>query len=92
MTAGFVMKSGRVEIARLDSVNGKYRLYTETGEAVPMEKLLTGTYAKVKFDRPAQEVMDRVILNGLAHHVSMVYGDFGRAFRIFAALTDTETI
>ncbi|MFR5833620.1 MAG: L-fucose/L-arabinose isomerase family protein [Acutalibacteraceae bacterium] len=92
VTAGFVMKRGRVEIARLDSVNGKYRLYTETGEAVPMEKLLTGTYAKVKFDRPAQEVMDRVILNGLAHHVSMVYGDFGRAFRIFAALTDTETI
>lgn len=92
VTAGFVMKCGRVELARLDSVNGKYRLYLEKGEAVPMQKLLTGTYAKVRFDRPASEVTDRVILNGLAHHVSMVYGDHGRAFEIFAKLTDTEMI
>lgn len=92
VTAGFVLKTGRVEAARLDSVNGRYRLYAETGEAVPMEKLLTGTYAKVKFDRPAHEVLDRIIYNGIAHHVSMVYGDFGKAFAIFARLTDTETV
>lgn len=92
VTAGFVLKTGRVEMARLDSVNGSYRLYLEKGEAVPMEKLLTGTYAKVHFDCPAAEVTDRVILNGLAHHVSMIYGDCDRAFRIFAALTDTEVL
>ena len=92
VTAGFVMKCGRVEIARLDSVNGKYRLYTETGTAVPMEKQLTGTYAKVKFDRPAKEVLDRVIYGGIAHHVSMVYGDYGKAFETFARLTDTDIL
>lgn len=92
VTAGFVMKTGRVELARLDSVNGNYRLYLEKGEAVPMEKLLTGTYAKVKFDRPASEVTDRVIVNGLAHHVSMIYGSLSAAFTIFAKLTNTEVL
>ena len=92
VTAGFVMKTGRVELARLDSVNGNYRLYLEKGEAVPMEKLLTGTYAKVKFDRPASEVTDRVIVNGLAHHVSMIYGSLSATFTIFAKLTNTEVL
>ena len=92
VTAGFVLKCGRVDIARLDSVNGRYRLYTESGEAVPMDKLLTGTYAKVKFDRPATEVMDRIIYGGVAHHVSMAYGDFSGAFAAFAKLTGTERI
>lgn len=92
VTAGFVLKCGRVDMARLDSVNGQYRLYTESGEAVPMEKLLTGTYAKVRFDRPASEVLDRIIYGGIAHHVSVVYGDFSKAFDIFARLTGTEKI
>ena len=92
VTAGFVLKCGRVDMARLDSVNGQYRLYTESGEAVPMEKLLTGTYAKVRFDRPANEVLDRIIYGGIAHHVSVVYGDFSKAFDIFARLTGTEKI
>lgn len=92
VTAGFVLGCGRVEAARLDSVNGKYRLYMEKGEAVPMQKQLTGTYAKVRFDRPAKEVLDRLIYGGVAHHVSVVYGDFGKAFGIFARLTDTEIL
>ncbi len=92
VTAGFVLKCGRVEMVRLDSVRGHYRLYTERGEAVPMQKQLTGTYAKVRFDRPANEVLDAIVYNGVAHHVSMVYGDFSAAFDIFARLTDTERL
>ena len=92
VTAGFVLKCGRVEMARLDSVGGHYRLYTERGEAVPMQKQLTGTYAKVRFDRPANEVLDAIVYNGIAHHVSVVYGDFSAAFDIFARLTDTEKL
>ena len=87
-----MLKWGRGEMARPDGVTGQYRLYTESGEAVPMEKLLTGTYAKVRFDRPASEVLDRIIYGGIAHHVSVVYGDFSKAFDIFARLTGTEKI
>jgi L-fucose isomerase-like protein len=92
VTAGFVMKSGDINMARLDSINGRYRLLQEKGRAVPMEKQLTGTYAKCIFDKGMKGVLDKVVYSGAAHHVSMVYGDFSRAFEIFARLTDTEIL
>lgn len=92
VTAGFVMRSGRVNCVRLDSINGEYRLFIEDGTAVPMQKELTGTYAKVVFDKGMQSVLDKVVYSGIAHHVSMVYGDYARAFEIFARLTKTEVL
>jgi L-fucose isomerase-like protein len=92
VTAGFVMKPGRIHAARLDSINGRYRLFQESGEAVPMDKLLTGTYAKCRFDRGVKTVLDKVVYSGIAHHVSMVYGDCGRVFSVFARLQNIEEI
>jgi len=91
-TAGFVMKPGPINMARLDSIRGEYRLFTRRGEAIPMGKELAGTYAKVRFEDPMDKVLDDVIYSGLAHHVSMVYGDFTRAFEIFARLKDVPMI
>lgn len=92
MTAGFVLKEGTLNAARLDSVGGKYRLFNEKGTALPMEKLLTGTYAKVRFEKNMKEVLDKVVYSGIAHHVSVVYGDFSDAFKIFARLKDIEVL
>ena len=92
VTAGFVMKSGAMNMARLDSINGKYRLFQEKGTALPMDKILAGTYAKVKFEHPMKDVLDRVVYTGVAHHVSMVYGDFTKAFEIFARLLGIEML
>ncbi len=92
VTAGFVLKTGEINMARLDSVGGTYRLFQQRGEAIPMEKLLAGTYAKVRFDLPMQTILDQVIYHGIAHHVSMVYGDYTQAFRIFARLADIEVL
>lgn len=92
VTAGFVMKSGDISMARLDSINGHYRLFMEKGKAVPMEKQLTGTYAKCIFDSGMKRVLDKVVYSGIAHHVSMVYGDYTKAFEIFARLTNTEIL
>ena len=79
-------------MARLDSVNGHYRLLQERGKAIPMEKQLTGTYAKCVFDNGMKAVLDKVVYTGVAHHVSMVYGDFTKSFEIFARLTQTEIL
>ncbi|NLT18527.1 MAG: fucose isomerase [Clostridiales bacterium] len=92
MTAGFVLKTGEVSIARLDSINGSYRLFLEKGTSHPMDKLLTGTYAKVVFSHPMKEVFDKVVYTGIAHHVSMVYGDFSDVFKIFARLKNIEIL
>ena len=92
VTAGFVMKSGAINMARLDCINGHYRMFNRKGEAVPMQKELTGTYAKVRFEEPMQSVLDTVVYSGLAHHVSMVYGDYSKPLSIFARLKGLEVL
>jgi len=76
VTAGFVMKSGPVHIMRIDSARGETRLLAEKGEAIPMEKLLKGTYAKVVFEKSARALVDLVTDSGVAHHVAMAYGEY----------------
>ena len=92
VTADFVMKDGTINIARLDSINGKYRLFLEDGNAIYMAKELRGTYAKVRFNKPLKAVLDKVVFSGVAHHVSMVYGDYNETFRTFAKLMEIEVL
>jgi len=92
VTADFVLKSGPLSIARIDTARGKRRLFLQRAEAVPMAKELKGTYLKAVFGRPVKEVLDLVIDNGIAHHASVVYGDFVEPLRIAAGLLGWEVI
>jgi L-fucose isomerase-like protein len=92
ITADFVMKSGELSILRIDYAPGEYRVFLQSAEAVPMLKELKGTYAKVKFNDSIKEVLDKVIYNGIAHHISVVYGDFIRPLEIFAKIKGWEII
>ncbi len=92
VTADFVMKSGNINMTRLDSINGKYRLLNVKGEAIHMNKELSGTYAKVRFEMPMKDVLDKVVYTGVAHHVSMVYGDYSKAFEMLARLLQIEIL
>ena len=86
VTADFVMKSGNMSMLRLDYALGEYRVFIQKAKAVPMHKLLKGTYAKVEFDENIRDVFGKVINNGIAHHISVVYGDFVKPFEIFAKI------
>ncbi len=92
ITADFVMKSGEISILRIDYAPGEYRVFLQSAEAVPMLKELKGTYAKVKFNDIVKEVLDKVIYNGIAHHISVVYGDFIQPLEIFAKIKGWEVI
>jgi L-fucose isomerase and related proteins len=92
VTAGFVLKSGEVSIARLDYARGRRRLFLQKAEALPMEKKLAGTYAKVVFRRPVKEVLELLIEKGIAHHASAVYGDYVEPLRIAARLKGWELV
>jgi L-fucose isomerase-like protein len=86
VTADFVMKAGDISIARIDYCQGGYRLLLQQAKAVPMAKELKGTYAKVEFKENVRDVLDKIVMNGIAHHVSVVYGDHARPLEILARL------
>ena len=68
------------------------RLFLQRARAVPMDKELKGTYAKVEFDGSVRDVLDKIVMNGIAHHVSFVYGDHAKPFEIFARIAGWPVI
>ncbi len=92
VTADFVLKDGDVSVLRIDSAGSEYRVLLARGEVIPMEKELRGTYMKVRFTIPVEQLLQKVITNGIAHHASVVYGNFMEPFRIFARLKGWEVI
>jgi len=92
VTADFVLKSGELSVLRIDSARGAYRVFLQEAKAIPMEKLLKGTYMKVVFDRPVREVLSLVLDNGLAHHSSVVYGNYIKAMEIVAKIKGWRVI
>lgn len=86
VTADFVLKSGECSFLRIDTALNKTRVFTIHGKAVPMDKLIKGTYAKVIFDNNIKDVLDVVTSTGVAHHVVMIYGNYQNTFKRFAKI------
>ena len=92
VTADFVLKSGDVSIFRLDSAGTDVRIFIQEAKTVPMTKDLRGTYAKAVFDGDVKDVLNKVIYTGVAHHASLVYGNYMKPFEILAKLQNWELI
>ena len=92
VTADFVLKDGDVSVVRFDSAGSEYRLFLTTGKVIPMEKELRGTYMKARFEKPVEDVMETVVNNGIAHHASVVYGNYVKPIEIFAKIMGWEII
>ncbi len=92
VTADFVMKSGQASFLRIDYTPGEYRLFLQRGKIIPMEKELKGTYAKVVFKDHVRDVLMKIIDNGIAHHISVVYDDYIRPLEIFAKIKGWNVI
>ncbi len=92
VTADFVMKSGEISMLRIDYTPGEYRIFLQKANGIPMNKDLKGTYVKVKFEQNVIDVLKKVIYNGIAHHISVVYGDFTKPLKIFAKIKEWKVI
>lgn len=86
VTADFVMKEGLISLARIDYAPGEYRIFIQEGKAIPMKKELKGTYMKTTFADGVKTVLQKIVQNGIAHHISVVYGSFLEPFRILAKM------
>ncbi|TFG28430.1 MAG: fucose isomerase [Promethearchaeota archaeon] len=92
VTADFVMKKGEISFLRIDYAPGEYRIFLQKAEVIPMEKELKGTYAKVQFEDNVRIVIDKIIKNGIAHHISIVYGEFITPLEIFGKILNWQII
>jgi L-fucose isomerase-like protein len=71
----FALKPGRVTVARLSEATGGYRLVVGGGEMLRKPMSFSGTSGCLRFDRPASNVLDTLMTEGLEHHISLTYGD-----------------
>lgn len=84
----FSLKPGRVTVARLSEAQGNYRLVIGSGEILRGSKAFTGTTGLLRFNRPAADVLDTIMTEGLEHHISLTYGDHVPALRVLARMLD----
>jgi L-fucose isomerase-like protein len=80
----FPLRPGRVTMARLseatrssggDAGGSRYQLVVGSGEMLQAPMSFTGTSGLLRFDRPASEVLDAMLSEGLEHHIALTYGD-----------------
>ena len=88
----FPLKPGRVTLVRLSQARGTQSLVIARGEMLKRKMAFTGTSGVVRFERPAGELLGRVIDSGLEHHMALAYGDHAAALESFAAAAGLPVI
>lgn len=93
----FGLKPGRVTVARLHrrALHGGregYALVVGGGEIVRAPRSFGGTNGVIRFDRPALDVLDTIMANGVEHHLSVVYGDVREELRAFARIAHLDVL
>jgi L-fucose isomerase-like protein len=88
----FPLKPGRVTLARLSEATNRFRLVIGGGEIVRAPISFTGTSGVIRFDRPAREVLDLLLGEGLEHHLALVYGDYQDALRALAHMLNLPVL
>lgn len=88
----FPLKPGRVTLARLSEATGGYRLVVGGGEMIRAPLSFSGTSGVIRFDRPADDVLDAILTEGLEHHMALTYGDHIPALLALAKMLDLPVL
>ncbi|KAA3665383.1 MAG: fucose isomerase [Chloroflexi bacterium] len=88
----FPLKPGRITAARVSQANGRLTLVVGGGEMLSAPKSFTGTSGVVRFDEPADKVLDTILGEGLEHHLAITYGDYVPAIVALAELLDLPVL
>lgn len=83
----FPLKPGPVTIARLNQSTGELRWVIGRGEILRSNTPpFSGTSGYLRFSRPATQVLDALMQEGMEHHISLTYGDYYPALLALARL------
>ncbi len=90
----FPLKGGPVTVIRIgDTRDGNgYRLLSISGEGIDTEQMLHGTPLNVRFNQPAQELVEKLVESGFEHHYVLCHGDIRKELRQISKLLDLELI
>ena len=80
----FPLKPGRVTLFRLSQSQNKTRMVIGGGTMIQAPKSFSGTSGVIQFDKPAAEVLDTVMKEGLEHHYGIAYGDLHLPLNLLA--------
>ncbi len=70
----FQIKPGVVTFCRLQEYDGEWKMLIATGEIVPSDEELAGTWSWVSV-RDHEELYRTLVEEGFVHHASMIHGD-----------------
>jgi L-fucose isomerase-like protein len=70
----FQIRSGKVTFCRLQEYDNEWKMLITTGEIVPSEEILAGTWAWVEV-ADHRKLYRTLVEEGFVHHASMIHGD-----------------
>jgi len=76
--AQFQLKPGKVTFCRLAEYDDEWKMLIATGEIIPSDEELAGTWAWVEVN-DHEKLYRTLVEEGFIHHASMVYGDQTKA-------------
>ena len=88
----FALKPGRITLARLTQAKNEIRMVLGGAEVLRAPPSFSGTSGVARFDKPASDVLDRIMREGLEHHTALVYGEHRPALRRLAGMLDLPVI
>ena len=80
----FPLKPGRITIMRISQARNEPKMTLAGAEVVRAPMAFTGTSGVVVFDRPATDVADTIVREGLEHHYAIAYGEHRPVLRAVA--------
>lgn len=88
----FPLKPGPITFARLSEATGEYRLAVGQGEIIRAPQSFSGTSGLLRFASPAAAVLEKILSEGLEHHISLTYGKHLEELMIFAEMLNLPVV
>ena len=88
----FPLKPGRVTLFRLSQAFNSPKVVIAGGEMLRRPLAFAGTSGVVRFDRPAQAILQDIMDCGMEHHMAIAYGDHRETLASLAATLDLPLV
>jgi len=86
------LKPGKVTVARFCNIDGQYKLFLVSGEAVKTKRNTGGVMVNVRPKAPVRGILERIIREGVPHHYSIVWQDVAEEMKTIGELLGLEII